>query len=71
MCESLQKLFQTKSNDIRILIGGDFNLPSISWLDVGNINASPTYTYELNQKLLETINNLTIGQSTHSRKQHS
>ena len=46
----------------RILLCGDFNLPSITWLDGGIINSCPTYDHEINQLFLDTINEFGLEQ---------
>ena len=47
----------------QILLAGDFNLPSISWIDgTGQINPNPTYSTDVNWSLLESINEFGLDQ---------
>ena len=46
-----------------IIIGGDFNLPSVTWSDDGaSITPSPTYGRELNDLFLDLINDANLEQ---------
>ena len=46
-----------------IIIGGDFNLPSVMWSDDGtSIMPSPTYGREINDLLLNLINDASLEQ---------
>ena len=46
-----------------MIVAGDFNLPSISWIDgTGQVNSSPTYGNDVNQLLLETVNEFGLDQ---------
>ena len=52
----LSSIFYNESPQLpQILLAGDFNLPSISWID-GQIKPNPTYGTDVNQSLLESIN---------------
>ena len=47
----------------QILLAGDFNLPSISWIDgTGQISPNPTYGTDVNQSLLESVNEFGLDQ---------
>ena len=61
LTESLQKLHQMVPCP-GILLCGDFNLPSIMWLDGGIINLCPTYGHEINQLFLDTVNEYGLEQ---------
>ena len=54
----LSNIFHNESSHSpQILLAGDFNLPSISWIDgTGQIYPNPTYGADVNQSLLESIN---------------
>ena len=52
----LSSIFYNESPQLpQLLLAGDFNLQSISWID-GQIKPNPTYGTDLNQSLLESIN---------------
>ena len=53
MRESLESLHSQESGSPVVLIGGDFNLPDISWNEgYGSVNANPAYGLETNNSLL-------------------
>ena len=55
----------------QILLAGDFNLPSISWLDgTGQINPNPTYGTDVNQSLIESINEFGLDHRTYSWREY-
>ena len=45
-----------------VLLSGDFNFPSISWLEGGIINSCTAYGYGINQLFLDTINEYGLEQ---------
>ena len=55
--EALQKLYHNESNFPTIVLGGDFNLPTISWDDgLGKVNPNPAYGLEVNYLLIDILN---------------
>ena len=61
---SLSDIFQKETlQSPQILLAGDFNLPSISWIDgTGQVNPNPTYGTDVNQLLLESVNEFGLEQ---------
>ena len=57
--EDLEKI--SKINAINILIGGDFNVPSINW-ETNSIDENPQYGQEINNTMLETISDQFLTQ---------
>ena len=58
----LSSVFYNESPQLpQILLAGDFNLPSISWID-GQIKPNPTYGTDVNQSLLGSINEFALDQ---------
>ena len=64
LVQSLQKLYQTKPNHIRVLLAGDFNFPSNSWSDMGipSVLHLYVYGYKVNQLFLDAINDAGLEQ---------
>ena len=61
--ESLNKLFEKHRGPSNIILAGDFNLPSIMWIDgCGTLNTDPTYGFEINSLFLDLINNFGLEQ---------
>ena len=61
---SLSDIFQNETlQSPQIILAGDFNLPSISWIDgTGQVNPNPTYGTDVNQLLLESVNEFRLEQ---------
>ena len=60
--ETLRILQQSLSSP-NIIIGGDFNLPSVIWSDAGaSIAPSPAYGREINDLFLDLINDVSLEQ---------
>ena len=70
--ESLNVLASRESNSPVILLGGDFNLPHISWVNgCGQINSNPAYGLQINNTLLDIINDLHMEQLIHENTRNS
>ena len=62
--ESLESLHSQESGSPVVLLGGDFNLPDISWNEgYGSVNANPAYGLETNNNLLDIVNDWTKSMS--------
>ena len=64
MNNSLSDIFQNETLQFpQIILAGDFNLPSISWIDgTGQVNTDPSYGTDVNQLLLESVNEFGLEQ---------
>ena len=57
------RILQQSSSSPNIIIGGDFNLPSVIWSDAGaSIAPSPDYGREINDLFLDLINDVSLEQ---------
>ena len=60
----LNKITQRATDLPNIILTGDFNLPSIKWLDgSGQLDSHPIYGVELNNLFLDLINDIGFEQS--------
>ena len=54
---SLETLHSQESGSPVVFLGGDFNLPDISWNEgYGSVNSNPAYGLEINNSLLDIAN---------------
>ena len=60
----LSDIFHNKTlHSPQIILAGDFNLPSISWVGgTGQVNPNPIYGTDVNQLLLESVNEFGLDQ---------
>ena len=60
----LSDIFHNKTlHSPQIILAGDFNLPSISWVGgTGQVNPNPVYGTDVNQLLLESVNEFGLDQ---------
>jgi len=57
LSDSLVKVYQSEPNFPAIVLGGDFNLPGITWDDgLGQVNPNPAYGLEVNDLLIDILN---------------
>ena len=60
---SLNKIVQRSADFPNIVLAGDFNLPSLTWLDgSGQLASDPTYGVELNTLFIDLVNDIGFDQ---------
>ena len=63
---SLKVIAEKEANYPVIILGGDFNLPHISWDNgCGQVNPSPAYGLQVNNTLLDIVNDFHLEQLVH------
>ena len=71
--ESLETLHSQEPGSPVVLLGGDFNLPDISWNEgYGSVNPNPVYGLEINNCLVDIVNDYHLEQFVHeyTRENH-
>ena len=71
---SLNILIQRSANlpIPNIIVMGDFNLPSINWVDgCGQIKSHPSYGADLNNSFLDLVNDIGLNQFVNTPKRNS
>ena len=64
--ESLKVIAEKEASYPVIILGGDFNLPHISWDNgCGQVNPSPAYGLQVNDTLLDIVNDFHLEQLVH------
>ena len=63
---ALKVIAEKEANYPVIILGGDFNLPHISWDNgCGQVNPSPAYGLQVNNTLLDIVNDFHLEQLVH------
>ena len=66
LSESLKVIAEKEAYHPIIILGGDFNLPHISWDNgCGQVNPSPAYGLQVNNILLDIVNDFHLEQLVH------
>lgn len=63
LSKSLKVITEKEASNPVIILGGDFNLPHISWENgCGQVNSSPAYGLLVNNTLLDMVNDFYLEQ---------
>ena len=66
LSKSLKAIAEKEANHPVVILGGDFNLPHISWENgCGQVNSSPNYGLLVSNTLLDMVNDFHLKQLVH------